>query len=280
MPATAADIPQELFESILPYIREKDEWGGYRGDKHTASVCGQVCRRWTHVCRFMLFHTIHIRSEIDLQDFRLMLQARPPERLPDIEKYLKVLDIAFECCSTEKPWAHHLLLRPRMDREGRYLTTISVKCSHQPSESCRGARSLLPRTLPSNRKFVRGVELKDIRFRSVAEFRRLMSYFKICNNLELRNISWDTEHPLGAFWSMHKVLSSRCEVIISTGHESSLLAPLLLPPALKHSKYDVLLDDYSILLEALQTVKTDTGISECFLTPGMHRFCIQSNLLN
>lgn len=153
MPATAADLPQELFQDILWYAAPPLSNG--RAMRPPTSIVPAVrdlgnfilvSLYWASVCRPHLFESITLRSQASFRALLSILDVGPRVRMPSIAAHIRSLDV--QCTLEDPPWVHHLAekLLPRLP---------SVDAIRLESDSALvgvGQKAFphsLPRTLPS-----------------------------------------------------------------------------------------------------------------------------------
>ena len=256
MRTNAADIPPELFENIIEHLMDTEgipTEESYYGDKRPASICGRVCKYWARLCRPMLFQTIQVKRDDDLNDLMALLQTPPPDDVQPIGHCLEGLVVTLQHQSAEIPWFHHFYLRP-LSHLVRGPLTMTVLINGVERVKTAGLHGL-PRNVACRLVDVSILILESFHFRDAAEFRRFVAHFKYVERLELRDITWDVRPDAAAFASMYRVLSARCDWIDSSGVESALLAAWIFPMVLSHWKRFVISpEEYSVLLELFQAL--------------------------
>ena len=271
--AIAADIPPELFDHILRHITIMDGRLPGDGDKHAASVCGQVCRHWAHHCRQFLFHRLVIDSEDNLSRLRALVQAVPPAGLQPIGEYLDWIVFRVAFSTAEKPWIHHLLLRPFLGSNTECDINLSLFCDNAQGPDIdskdvgRGIFHGLPRTLPGNKLAIRDLDLENVRLRNTVDLRRLLSHFRSYEGVVLRNVRWDTQPEQATVAPIHRAFSKQCEMVEAAGADAAILLLWLFPLFLQRSSCRVVPEDYAVLLDLFTTLPKLLGPSRVSVWP-------------
>lgn len=96
----AADVPVDLFDSILAFIEVDWRDSGY-GKRDLGSIA-LVCRRWAKICQQKIFQRIVLRSRQDFYEFRSFI-VRPESVIPQSLEHLELFPTNFV---TSPPWIH------------------------------------------------------------------------------------------------------------------------------------------------------------------------------
>lgn len=178
--ATAAEIPEELFERILDFAV-----GDVGMTKRELGMCALTCTYWAEKVQPRIFDHITLRSA---EDVRTLLSFFASEYSRVVE-YLDFLIL--EQNGPSKPWFHLVstLLMPRP--LGLTITMTIVDFHSQkatwPVRSIHGA---LPRVTPAFSYNIRELTLADIHFRSFSDFMHLLSEVSELGTLTCRNLTW------------------------------------------------------------------------------------------
>ena len=265
MLATAADIPQELFDDVLWHAA--DLQNDYSPDKHQLCKYSQVCTRWATRCRPRLFATIRIDSASDLHELKILLRSEPVAFLGPIGGNIRRLDINVQYSYIEPPWVHHLFLGSPLSC---YLhpgckITISVEEKDkssggetQPDVPRIGPLNHIPRLIPSTQMKISEVKLHNVHFRYPAEFRRLLLQLTQCIWVDVTAITWDTHTQLDRPASIRKLPfplgTVRCSLLFFNSNTLHL-APWLVNSKLMSRGLEMFPEDHVALLSIVELAR-------------------------
>ena len=176
---TAADLPLDL----VSMIAEAARW--LLVDRHQLASCASVCQSWTKVLRPRLFATLSINSRAHMNYF-LKIQRSPLGE--SLQRSATTLCLTQQL--DEIPFTHLAhLVRMKVNKLSE-LRIVGPLPSNQ-GRSLRSIHGCIPRTLPSSsiRHFNR-LELRDIHFRSVADFVRLVRELHFLIFLTGARLTW------------------------------------------------------------------------------------------
>ncbi|KAI0799654.1 hypothetical protein BC629DRAFT_1591825 [Irpex lacteus] len=114
--ATAAEIPQELFDNIVYFVRDslpdilslgdEDYKRGYYEKVRTIGACALTCVRWANLTRPRMLRKLVLRSPDDLRTLKCLLRASHSPRISRIGQHLETLIVY---CSLERyPWFYDI----------------------------------------------------------------------------------------------------------------------------------------------------------------------------
>lgn len=146
MPATAADIPEELFDRILGILAWDTAISVYRPEaiaqgKQHLSLCSLVCRFWASRCRPYLFERLGLRS---LEDAQFLLSLSPT-----IKRH--IVSLSLEETEPCQPWTHIVY---RAVARGNFSPMIIVShtldgaCTPTSVQTLRSLQPSLPQRMP------------------------------------------------------------------------------------------------------------------------------------
>ncbi|PSR97729.1 hypothetical protein PHLCEN_2v4271, partial [Hermanssonia centrifuga] len=190
MPATAADIPPELFEYILDCLAPRDlnEDAVVQTNKHELGLCALTSRFWAKKCQPRLFSDITLKARDDVYQLTSFIDA--DEHISQYIYWL-ILDQQGPC----EPWIHLVptLLCPKLS------PTISVKLlvtnPLHPSarqSTVRSIHALLPRVCPGFSSNLHHLHLRDIHFKDFADLVCLVGELPTIMDVHCHRLSWDT----------------------------------------------------------------------------------------
>lgn len=143
MATTAADLPEELFSSILNYVAYDSglwdsEWINLRPEqKQQLSACSLVCLWWAEQCRHLLFAELTFRSLADLDIFYSFVESTP-KRLVPLDRLLQRASIEQDL--KQRTWFHTALdyckidwtvIRPRLHVVSPITASVSSRMANQ-----------------------------------------------------------------------------------------------------------------------------------------------------
>lgn len=193
MPATAADIPPELFERILVSLRPPDSYfekaeHEVDADKHDLARCALVCKYWARMCQEKLFISVALRSFEDVDQLRAFLHS-PRSR---IGSYIHQFQIQIKTPQmyTAVPWIH---LVPSLYGRLRYRRNVAITLQGPLPPKQKVLRTihwLLPKTMPSFSSEIRELNLRDVHFRSFSDLVHLASELRNMMTMACIGVTW------------------------------------------------------------------------------------------
>lgn len=197
MPATAADIPPELFDLILDslnlnsYVSEDYQRQIAHVSKHDLNMATLVCRHWAKLCQTKLFEEVSLSSPEDVSQLLGLLKSTEGR----VGNSIRSLYIPTSSLSDEaktKPFLH--LLPPLYP-----LIPASLKTSivfDGPLNAKRGSfRSIhrtLPRTNPSFSTSLAHLHLNDLHLHNFNELMYAVGELPDMYRLVCTKVTWDT----------------------------------------------------------------------------------------
>lgn len=208
MPATAADLPPELFPLILDYLRT-DVRGIYLGYDPKRDVwvrdmmsCSLVCLYWANLCREYLFSdwTLVIKS---LAEFLTLesYAAGGCTRLVQLHRFIRRFKV--EQTWDSAAWCYRIHKSCLIQSGETHLFLSGPVPSHLPRSAYRSPHWSLPRSLPSCYLPFPNVTLRDIQFPCLSDLLALLSHFKHSERyITLESVTWaevDIHGPVRTF---------------------------------------------------------------------------------
>ena len=198
MVATAADIPEEIFERIVlnvaghaAYMDNSIAWS--REQKHAVSNCSLVCRYWCRLARETLFRTVTLRSPKDLYDFAAILDCPTPIGLEPVS-YI-ALYIYAEPSLTDEPWLHLMpaLVLSKLTSPGQLYVDGSRLAPQNGGPWLHSLHPFVPRRLPNHYSPCSMVNLIAVHFKDASGLARLLSGLPKVYSITLAGLTWDTK---------------------------------------------------------------------------------------
>ena len=198
MPATGEDIPPELFETILTFLKssvvslENDTLGGVGATKREIGAISLVSRYWAKMSRRRIFSKIELRSANDIYALRSFIRCP----ISQIAKYVVNITIP-PVKNSDVPWIHLLpLLWAELPSKEWYLD-VYLEGPFSPKQG--GMRSVhrVPRPIPSFSQYIDTLWLKKITFRRFNDLVALVEELRQLNKLYCEELTWpeDTATP-------------------------------------------------------------------------------------
>lgn len=273
---TGADIPEELFESILrhmdaPQWAKKDGLPPSRSSAvHSLASLNRVCKYFARICRPRLYGVVLLQNRRQLRALVNLLDngcAPLGEHLLAFTHYLVV-----QSEEDDTPWVHHisLVLFPRMIHAGISIPEVSLTVD-KTFAGLVPTRGRLPRTLPfSLFQHVCTLRVNNMQFRHEGDLFRYLSSFRSLGWVDLQACSCKTiaNHTPAA---PHTPQISRWKHF--NMQDSSTIVPILIPDILdlysRHRSVGFLTRGQAEAEVLVATTKT------CYerLTPSTLRFC-------
>ncbi|KAJ3555686.1 hypothetical protein NM688_g2440 [Phlebia brevispora] len=187
--ATGADVPQELFDNVLKYIRLWDLDHKLQTSKRELGQISLVCRRWAKHIRPMIFAQIKLRTRDDAHT--LLRFLRCPASV--MSGYIHELDLKLSVSSYPYlPWVHAVcsVILPRLaTTHPRMLLTVQGPLPH--GKVMKGIHDMLPRSYPYFSSGLQELSLANSRFKSFAHLMRMVSDMPALENVDLTKVTWD-----------------------------------------------------------------------------------------
>ncbi|PSR76274.1 hypothetical protein PHLCEN_2v8568 [Hermanssonia centrifuga] len=199
MPATAADLPPDLFKNILDCLQTSSR-SPYHGEnsivavtKHELAACSLTCSYWATACRPRIFTHITLRSREDVYTLLSFIE-QPNSPLPG---YIKFIRISSVLSGLPQPWIYLVpllsspKLNPFIDKE-LYIS--------QPLDSDGKDRVVdlnlhlaLPSSVPST-PFIdfSDIALTDIHLNTYSDLSRFVRTTPFLGWLRCERIAWTT----------------------------------------------------------------------------------------
>lgn len=188
MPVTAADIPEDLFQNIVLFIRSQHNplaVNRQKATKHDLMSCSLACRYWARLLRPTIFHTIIIRSAQDLDTLLGFLNSPAS----DMGVHLKCL-ILEQSDAPVIPWAHNVYAKlPQLTSLERLEHKVVGQPLSRPDNPFRSIHDGLPRGLPSIFYRCTLFDLSNFHAKSFTDVISLIGEIS-CDDVNIRGVSW------------------------------------------------------------------------------------------
>lgn len=212
--ATAADIPPELFESILSFLDENGNTGKLSNGRflNYVSITKQdlgsislVCRHWATICRMKIFKRITLRSREDVYQL-LSFLTTPASSLGRFVGTFRAENPHKPQNERSEPWLHLIpTLFPAViaqrkypdrhrtyDYQGYVHVTVDMTGTPQPVNGpMRSMHNLLPRAYPDFSAGVWHLVLTDIHFRAFNDLIHIVGEMRDLTHLACTRVTWD-----------------------------------------------------------------------------------------
>ncbi|KAJ3555189.1 hypothetical protein NM688_g2711 [Phlebia brevispora] len=195
MPATAANLPAEIFDPIASFYRFDRSDGCYDRhnepvgiNKHNLGAIALVCRRWALACQPKLFENIQLRN---LEDFNRLweLMNHPSSR---IAGYLKTIDCALleGEDSGSIPWLHvacrKLKHHPKLSAAVQFQLSVFEKQAKELTMVIRSPMSRCHRITCIDTLY-----LEDVEFAWLEDLRRMVGELPCLTKAAFHQVGWD-----------------------------------------------------------------------------------------
>ncbi|KAJ3527320.1 hypothetical protein NM688_g8144 [Phlebia brevispora] len=207
--ATAADLPTELHDIVLGFFtlglcdgpnsvgfadhncNDREDCARNHVDcsKQELYQVLQVCRRWAHLVRPLVFKRIILRGRGDLMQLLPMLND--PKRRIYAGYLLGELDIAEQL---RTPWIHNVPLRllPKLGLSVKNTTLKLQNTRPFPrNQIVSSIHGVLPRRSPRFSSGVRELKFSRVHFRTFEHLVRLIKELPSLLSLECTEVTWD-----------------------------------------------------------------------------------------
>ncbi|KAJ3551254.1 hypothetical protein NM688_g4809 [Phlebia brevispora] len=195
MPATAADIPVELYDLILSFYsidplhlaEERNHTGVTRSELCDLAL---VCHRWALACQPKLFHSIDLWNLEDAEGL-LELVDHATSR---IGGYLKVIRYVLYIDNCERSWVHiacrKLGRSPKLSSEVEFrLNAVMRYGAPTDKQVVMAASNPLPRC--SRIMHIQKVDLAHITFRRLEDLGKILRELHGLKEANFREVKWD-----------------------------------------------------------------------------------------
>lgn len=191
-PATAADIPEELFDLIISFFTitsYEKSLDHITLDKRELARIALVCRRWAALTQPKIFESIVLHCHEDVSGLMALI-AHPKCQ---ITKYVERVGLSLSVVETRrKPWVHtvcYILLAkfPRLE-EG---VTLDIVGPSPPGERIKSVHKSLPRYHPTYSSQLIELRLTDVHFKSVSDALQLLKETPWVQTAHLKKVTWD-----------------------------------------------------------------------------------------
>lgn len=218
MPATAEDLPPELFEHILWHVQRGST--SPRERKRVLSACSLVCRYWANQARNLMHSQLTLRSAEDIRTLTQFVRSPAPAWFQwPIYNSIACL-ILDKTIAFEKPWTHHIYpLMELLCGGGPHTVSLPV-CLRLHIRFSAGTvtpkmRSVhwdLPKTLPrSFTAMIEHLHLHGIGFATLADLLAMVKELSRLGSLSCEKLTWKT---LGAIHRTRKLPAKYSDIYV------------------------------------------------------------------
>ncbi|KAJ3555676.1 hypothetical protein NM688_g2443 [Phlebia brevispora] len=197
--ATGADVPVELFDILLKYIRLEREYdyddGGIPMDKRELGLISLACGRWARTLRPLIFRMITLRSIEDAHTLLSFLHHPHSSIAP----YIDVVVLSQSLTPYPYlPWVHRT---PVFDQ---IMGALKTECPDLEIAFCgplpngkftKGICEMLPRSVPWAFIGVKCLHLKDLQFKKLGDLMRIPRELPSLRTFICRDIIWEDTSP-------------------------------------------------------------------------------------
>ncbi len=201
---TGANIPEDLFETILDFLDEEIELAMTRFDygekekknkKRELGRCSLTCRYWARRCQPRIFEHIYLRSKRDLEQLLSLLESPSSH----ISGYIKRLYLT-QKSSHFKSWVYlvSLQLVPKFSLiptinlhfDGPWEETHTKQFGH-----LRSIHFMLPSARPEFSSHISHLTLYRLRFRCFEDLAHLVGELRALRRLKCTFVRWSSPMP-------------------------------------------------------------------------------------
>ncbi|KAI0343656.1 hypothetical protein BDW22DRAFT_1428215 [Trametopsis cervina] len=206
--ATAADLPPELFPTILHYLAVDDSGRGRNDNiRHTLAVISLTCRYWADQCRPHLLNSLNLQTKEHLYELSHLLSesAHTLVGVAPLTRHLQTLSIM--PAKRSPPWIHLVstILRPMLpDHIEIYLGLDVSMLESNPGQAVRSIHYSLPMSVPASYSYFHSLYLADVHFKGAADFVHLVSELPVLRRLRCERLTWEPTSPTAAVWHRMK----------------------------------------------------------------------------
>lgn len=236
MAASAADIPPELFDTILAYVGTNDQGGQLpfselHDAKRIFSSCSLVCKYWCKLCRCGVFESIELRSRGDVASLLALVKAAPPcIGLDPVSSHIQILSIHYDISQDRTPWLHHIGLYCTSLLKGVSFFNLVIRgrpylgATKDQFHSFR-TDSALPRSLPSRLLPYTHITLRQVRFPTFTALKYVLQHMQKLLYIRWMDVNWDVDDSAEnrSCWQLSTPIQARRK-------ESTLSVEISLPP--------------------------------------------------
>lgn len=274
MPATAADLPPELFPLILDYLRTDNR--GYEEYIREVWVrdmmsCSLVCLYWANRCREYLFrgHEVVIKS---LAEF-LTLESYATDGCTRVVPFYDVIRrFTVEQTWDSAAWCYRISTSCLIRSGETRLVLSGPVPSHLPRAAYRSPHWSLPRSMPSPYLPFTNVTLRDIHFPCLSDLLALLRHFKHSEcDIILERVTWaevDIHGPVRTFGRRQETRQRHWPVVIAGGCTDNAVVCILATGALEtwpasHLRETELANIFALVRVIAGMGSDDIRVGEC-----------------
>lgn len=275
MPATAADLPPELFPLILDYLPTNDQGREWNVEREVwvrdMMSCSLVCLYWANLCRLYLFsrHKVEINS---LAEF-LTLESYAADGCTRLVPLYDVIPrFTVEQTWDSAAWCYRISKSRLRALRWSDLVLSGPVPSHLPRAAYRSPHWSLPRSMPSCYLPSTIVTLRDIHFPCLSDLLALLSHFKHSEGyITLERVTWaevDIHGPVPSFGRRQETRQRHWPTVSARGCTDDTVVCILATGALETCAMSHLRETELANISALVRVITGMGsddirVGEC-----------------
>ncbi|KAJ3559034.1 hypothetical protein NM688_g584 [Phlebia brevispora] len=195
--ATGADVPVELFDILLKYIRldkaHYDDDGGILMDKRELGLISLVCPRWLRILRPLIFSRITLRSGEDACTLLSLLHHPHSSIAPYIETVVLSQSLT---PYPYLPWLHRTHVFDQivgaLKTEPFDHRLKMVFCGPAPTgKFTKGVCEMLPRSVPWAFIGITYLKLTDLHFKKLGDLMRILKELPSLDEFFCCNVTWE-----------------------------------------------------------------------------------------
>ncbi|KAJ3519861.1 hypothetical protein NM688_g9241 [Phlebia brevispora] len=197
MPATAANVPTDLFGLILSfYVPDaEDKFKGLHRvyiHKRKLAAIALVCRHWARACQPKLFRDIILRN---LQDAETLLELvnNPTSR---VVGYLETVTFGLADDHCRIPWIYHACRK--LKHNSRLPSSVVFRIVAEDIQSKQFATAVSNRGLRCNRIVcIDRLQLQGTRFVQLEDLGRVIRELSCLKDADFRGVQWEEPRDRG-----------------------------------------------------------------------------------
>lgn len=265
MPATAADLPPELFPLILDYLCT-DVRGDDEDDRDVwvqdMMSCSLVCLYWANRCREYLFrgHEVVIKS---LAEFLTLESYAADGCTRLVPLYDVIRRFTVEQTWDSAAWCYRIYKSRLRALRWSELVLRGPVPSHLPRAAYRSPHWSLPRSMPSCYLPLFNFTLHDIHFPCLSDLLALLRHFKHSEGfITLESVTWaevDIHGPVRSFGRRQEMRGRDWPTVIAGGCTDNTVVCILATGALETCPMSHLRETELANISALVRVITGMG---------------------
>ncbi|KAJ3559039.1 hypothetical protein NM688_g583 [Phlebia brevispora] len=191
--ATGGDVPVELFDIVLSFMRCNEETmysGNIYMSKRELGLISLVCRRWARIVQRHIFYRITLRGVEDAHTLLSFLRNAHSS----IARYIELVILSQSLTQYPyMPWVHKTFLFTEIMGVLKSLgrLRIALRGPLPTGKFTKGVCEMLPRSIPWFFIEVRHLDLKDLHFKKLGDLMRIPRELPSLQRLQCSNVTWE-----------------------------------------------------------------------------------------